>query len=38
MNRRLSRALTKEKILCNELYGYSGYCLRMRFRIVPLLF
>lgn len=32
------RLLNEEKILRNELYGYSGYCLRTRFRIVPFLF
>jgi protein-S-isoprenylcysteine O-methyltransferase Ste14 len=32
------RLLSEEKVLRNELYGYSGYCLRTRFRIFPLLF
>ena len=32
------RLLNEERILRNELHGYSGYCLRTRFRIVPLLY
>lgn len=32
------RLLNEEKILRNELYGYSDYCLRTRFRMVPFLF
>jgi len=32
------RLVNEEKILRHELYGYSDYCLRTRFRLVPLLF
>jgi protein-S-isoprenylcysteine O-methyltransferase Ste14 len=31
------RLLNEEKILCQELPGYAEYCLRTRFRLVPLL-
>jgi protein-S-isoprenylcysteine O-methyltransferase Ste14 len=29
------RLLNEEKVLCQELPGYSEYCLRTRFRLVP---
>jgi protein-S-isoprenylcysteine O-methyltransferase Ste14 len=31
------RLLNEEKVLCQELPGYPEYCLRTRFRLVPLL-
>jgi|SRR5208337_593634 len=31
------RLLNEEKVLCQELPGYSDYCLRTRFRLVPFL-
>jgi protein-S-isoprenylcysteine O-methyltransferase Ste14 len=31
------RLLHEEKMLCRELPGYSDYCLRTRFRLLPFL-
>ncbi len=31
------RLLNEEKMLCRDLPGYSGYCLRTRSRLLPLL-